>query len=98
MVGPKRTGGRSDSEKNRFNRLLERHGYDHGEEPTDGDHVVELQVSGPDAFVNLWPLNSAINQAGGRELNNKLVTIEDGSQRRIRDLNGKFFRIAGFDR
>ncbi|MEW6428987.1 MAG: DUF4157 domain-containing protein [Thermodesulfobacteriota bacterium] len=96
VVGPKRSG-RSDSEKNRFNRLLAAHGYDRSEEPTDGDHVVEMQVSGPDAFANLWPLNSSENRSGGTRLNNTEVTQSDGSRRRVRDLAGKYFKITGFD-
>ena len=97
VVGPKKTG-RSEGEKEKFKRAMAAHGFDRTEEPTDADHVVELQVSGTDSFDNLWPLNSAENQAGGRELNNKEIVTEDGTLKRVRDLNGKYFRITGFDR
>lgn len=100
VVGPKKPSGtpRSDKGKEHFNDLLEDHGYDRTDgEKTDGDHVVELQVSGPDATPNLWPLSSTENQPGGTRLNNFLVTIEDGSQKRVKELEGKFFKIVGFD-
>lgn len=95
VVGPKKTG-RSDSEKSRFNRLLERHGYDRSSGPTDGDHVVENQVSGPDSFVNLWPLNSSENRSGGSRLSNTEVALPDGTRKKVRDLNGRYFKITSF--
>jgi hypothetical protein len=95
VVGPKKTG-RSDSEKNRFNALLARHGYDRSAEPTDGDHVVEAQVSGPDAFGNLWPLNSSENRSGGGTLNNTECELPDGTTKKVRDLLGKYFKIKSF--
>ena len=39
-----------------------------GEEPTDGDHVVELQVSGTDNIKNVWPLNNSENRHSGSKL------------------------------
>lgn len=96
VVGPKKKG-RSDSGKDRFNNLIESHGYDRTEFKTDGDHVIELQVSGPDLMPNLWPLDSGINQLGGGKLNNYLVTIEGGAQKKVADLDGKYFKIVGFD-
>lgn len=95
VVGPKKTG-RSDSEKNRFNRLLEKHGYDRSEEPTDGDHVVENQVSGPDSFANVWPLNSSENRGAGSKLNNTEVDLPDGTTKKVRNLNGRYFKIERF--
>ncbi|MDD4979336.1 MAG: hypothetical protein PHI29_11960 [Gallionella sp.] len=96
VVGPKKKG-RSDSGKDRFNNLIESHGYDRTEFKTDGDHVIELQVSGPDLMPNLWPLDSGINQLGGGKLNNYLVTVEGGAQKKVADLDGKYFKIVGFD-
>jgi hypothetical protein len=97
VVGPKRSGGSTRKGVKAFNSLLEAHGYDRkGDGETDGDHVVELQVSGIDATPNLWPLNSGQNRSGGSSLNNLDVTIEDGSKKKVKDLEGKFFKIVGF--
>ena len=97
VIGPKRTG-RMETEMNRFKRLWERHGYDRSQEPTDADHVVELQMSGTDSFDNLWPLNSSENRSGGSRLVNTEVTIEDGTVRRVENLIGKYFKITSFTR
>jgi hypothetical protein len=97
VIGPKKTG-RSESEMNRFKRVWARHGYDRSEEPTDADHVVELQMSGTDSFDNLWPLNSSENRSGGSTLVNTNVTIEDGSNKKVGELLGKYFKITRFTR
>lgn len=97
VVGPKKTG-RSESEMNRFKRVWARHGYDRSEEPTDADHVVELQMSGTDSFSNLWPLNSSENRSGGSTLVNTNVTIEDGTTKKVGELLGKYFKITSFTR
>ncbi len=99
VVGPKKPKGapRSENQKRRFNDLLESHGYDRKALDTDGDHVVELQVSGIDATPNLWPLDSSQNRSGGSSLKHVLVTIEDGSQKKVDDLEGKYFKIIKFD-
>lgn len=97
VVGPKRSGGSTRKGVKAFNSLLEAHGYDRKwDDETDGDHVVELQVSGIDATPNLWPLNSGQNRSDGSSLNNLDVRIEDGSQKKVKDLEGKFFKIVGF--
>lgn len=96
IVGPP-ASGRSDTEKNRFNRLIEAYGYDRSEEPTDGDHVVELQVSGKDDFRNLWPLNSSENRRSGGKLLHHKIETKDGKQKKIKSLTGKFFEIKDFD-
>jgi hypothetical protein len=97
VIGPKKTG-RSESEMNRFKRVWARHGYDRSEEPTDADHVVELQMSGTDSFDNLWPLNSSENRSGGSTLVNTNVTIEDGTTKKVGELLGKHFKITSFTR
>ena len=96
VVGPKKNG-RSDSRKEHFNKLIESHGYDRSEFVTDGDHVIELQVSGPDSMPNLWPLDSKKNQIGGGKLHNYEVSIEDGTKKKVSDLEGKYFKIVKFD-
>jgi hypothetical protein len=96
IVGPS-ASGRSDSEKNRFNRLLEAYGYDRSEEPTDGDHVVELQVSGADNIKNVWPLNSSENRRSGSKLSRYEIEDNDGKKKKIKSLAGKYFEIKDFD-
>lgn len=96
IVGPS-SSGRSDSEKNRFNRLLEAYGYDRSEEPTDGDHVVELQVSGEDNIKNVWPLNSSENRRSGSKLSRYEIEDNDGKKKKIKSLAGKYFEIKAFD-
>jgi 5-methylcytosine-specific restriction endonuclease McrA len=65
---------------------------------TDADHVVELQVSGPDDFNNLWPLESKENQQAGSRLKNTRVVLPNGTTRRLEQLPGKYFKIIGFER
>jgi hypothetical protein len=96
VVGPKKSSDRNPSIIAAFNALLEKHGYDRSEEPTDGDHVVELQVAGKDDPVNIWPLNSSENRAGGTRLNNFEITTQDGSVKKVADLPGKYFVIKKF--
>jgi hypothetical protein len=95
--GPREAEAQPEKGVKAFNSLLEAHGYDRkGDDETDGDHVVELQASGIDATPDLWPLNSGQNRSGGSSLNNLDVKIEDGSQKKVKDLEGKFFKIVGF--
>lgn len=95
VVGPRRSG-REDSVKSAFNRLLERHGYDRAEWGTDGDHVVEQQVSGPDDYPNLWPLDSSENRSGGSRLRNVEVKTKGGKVKKVGELDGKYFKITSF--
>ncbi len=95
VVGPRKSG-RSDTVKSAFNKLLERHGYDRSEWGTDGDHVVEQQVSGIDDYPNLWPLNSSENQSGGSRLRNLEVKTKGGQMKKVGELDGKYFKITSF--
>jgi hypothetical protein len=55
----------------RFNDELKNWGYnrnDNIDPPTDADHVLELQLGGPDDAINIWPLNISTNRASGREV------------------------------
>jgi hypothetical protein len=76
-AGARQTG---NSEKDQVNATLERWGYnrtDNANPPTDGDHVIEKQLGGPDAHNNVWPLNSAVNQQSGREIRLQLLDIKN---------------------
>ncbi|MFN5157863.1 MAG: DUF4157 domain-containing protein [Betaproteobacteria bacterium] len=76
-AGAPQTG---NSEKDQVNATLERWGYnrtDNANPPTDGDHVIEKQLGGPDAHNNVWPLNSAVNQQSGREIRLQLLDIKN---------------------
>ena len=77
QAGAPQTG---NSEKDQVNATLERWGYnrsDNANPPTDGDHVIEKQLGGPDAHNNVWPLNSAVNQQSGREIRLQLLDIKN---------------------
>jgi hypothetical protein len=55
----------------RFNDELKNWGYNRNDniDPlTDADHVLELQLCGPDDVINLWPLKSSVNQESGRKV------------------------------
>ena len=76
-AGARQTG---NSQKDQVNATLERWGYnrtDNANPPTDGDHVIEKQLGGPDAHNNVWPLNSAVNQQSGREIRLQLLDIKN---------------------
>ncbi|WP_255990863.1 eCIS core domain-containing protein [Chitinolyticbacter albus] len=92
--------GRTETEMNRIKRRTARHGYrmsDHGE---DADHVVDLDWGGADAFDNLWPLDSDINQRAGSEQNlNQLVTFSEGPNGPVHtDISMRNFKAGGFHR
>lgn len=104
--GPGPHEGRVENEKERFNALLKRHGYDRDtattEQKTDGDHVCELQMVGAsgDCFANLWPLNASENRSSGSTLSQTTVTLGDGKPQKVRELAAKqyWFQISSFSR
>jgi hypothetical protein len=81
-----------NAQKDQVNATLERWGYnrtDNPNPPTDGDHVLEKQLGGPDAYSNVWPLNSAVNQRSGREIRSQLVAVKN--QLGITTVAGRWF-------
>jgi Domain of unknown function (DUF4157) len=67
-----------NGEKNAFNALIERWGYNREDSldgTTDGDHVLEKQLGGPDEFDNVWPLNSTINRRSGSHVRTEIRRI-----------------------
>tara|TARA_R110002020_G_scaffold83108_3_gene205910 strand:- start:21024 stop:25064 length:4041 start_codon:yes stop_codon:yes gene_type:complete len=58
-----------------FRGVLIEHGY--AGSGWDADHVQDLQFGGPDDFMNLWPLNSAINQSSLRFADQSVDYLDD---------------------
>jgi hypothetical protein len=84
-----------NSEKDRFNSAVERFGYNREDNlygsTTDGDHVMEKQLGGPDAWENVWPLDSGTNQASGRNLRGDIERIK--TDHKISTLAGKWLKL-----
>jgi hypothetical protein len=51
-----------------INRALQPYGYRAQSEKNDGDHVVEMQIGGPNILPNLWPLEKGENRSSGAKL------------------------------
>lgn len=62
----------------KINDLLAKYGYDLNREHTQGDHVLEMQLGGPNDYPNLWPLNEDLNRAGGSDIKNAVLKKPDG--------------------
>lgn len=70
-----------------FRRLMEILGHNMTNHGEDADHVVDLQFTGIDDFINLWPLNSHINQSS-REFAKQIVEVDiDGNPNNRLELN-----------
>jgi hypothetical protein len=63
---PERRGSGADD----FRAVLRGYGYDLATLGLQADHVQDLQWEGPDAFENLWPLDSRQNPSAGHRQNN----------------------------
>jgi hypothetical protein len=84
-VGPNIKPG-SRAKYRGIRNAMKAHGYDrtdNSDAPTDLDHIVELQISGPDKDVNLWPLNESDNRRAGSVLNTKLITYKDKNGNKV---------------
>jgi hypothetical protein len=66
-----------------FNKEVEDYGFRPDNEGLDGDHVHEVQFSGPDDLDNMWPLDSLENQTAGPTLAGRRVTVP-GSTRSVK--------------
>ena len=83
-----------DSNKNSMNRTLKTWGYnrnDNAAPPTDGDHVMEKQLGGPDDVSNVWPLNSSVNRSSGSSIKGEISRIK--TQYKIGSLKDKWLRL-----
>lgn len=63
-----------------INRTFHPFGYRARSEGMDGDHVVEMQIGGPNALPNLWPLAAGENRSSGSTIASMTFTKPDGSQ------------------
>jgi len=45
----------------------------------DIDHKVDLQLGGKDDITNMWPLDSSVNRSLGKQVNNKIKDLPDGT-------------------
>ncbi|HEX4526266.1 MAG TPA: DUF4157 domain-containing protein [Gaiellaceae bacterium] len=84
-----------NAEKDRFNALIERFGYNRDDNlyggTTDGDHVMEKQLGGHDQFDNVWPLDSSVNRTSGSSVRAEIerITTDHG----ISSLAGKWLKL-----
>jgi hypothetical protein len=59
--------------------VLAPYGFDPAADGMQADHVHEIQLGGPDALANLWPLQQGINSAAGQKIAAARVRFKDGS-------------------
>ncbi|WP_269849703.1 HNH endonuclease family protein [Methanosarcina horonobensis] len=52
----------SRKEQNQLREMLKEYSIDYDENQYQVDHVLDLQLGGDDAFENLWPLETRVNQ------------------------------------
>ena len=72
----------------KINKALRPYGYVariNGGEGNDGDHVVEMQLGGPNILENLWPLVASENRSSGSLLSKATVKKPDGKEIGIKD-------------
>lgn len=83
-----------NTKKNAVNRVLKKWGYsrtNNPDPPTDGDHVMEKQLGGPDKEDNVWPLNSKKNQRSGGKIRGVIAEVK--RKNKIDSLKGKWIRL-----
>jgi len=84
-----------NAEKDRFNALVERWGYNREDNlyggTTDGDHVMEKQLGGPDEFANVWPLDSSRNRESGSKVRSEIDRIK--TDHKLKSLAGKWLKL-----
>jgi hypothetical protein len=79
---------RSDTEKDRFRRLVARLGYT--ETGVQIDHVHDIQFGGRDHFSNLWPMSEDANMSAGPRHQQQL----DRYRQTLGNINGRWFEIV----
>jgi len=66
-----------------INNFFRPYGYrakeEDGNESRDGDHLVEMQLGGPNSLENLWPLDASLNRSGGSIVKSMQVKLPGGS-------------------
>lgn len=63
-----------------INEAFRPFGYRALSEGFDGDHIVEMQLGGPNILENLWPLQAGENRSSGSTIASMTFTKPDGSQ------------------
>ena len=51
-------------------------GYRAQAEGLDGDHIIEMQIGGPNELKNLWPLQASENRSSGTLLRNEIEEVK----------------------
>jgi hypothetical protein len=72
-----------------INQALAPYGYRARAEGKDGDHVVEMQIGGPNIIPNLWPLDKGENRSSGATLAARRLKKPDGKEISMSDANAK---------
>src|SRR5262249_9399224 len=72
-----------------INAALKPYGYRAQSEGKDGDHIVEMQIGGPNILPNLWPLDKGENRSSGAALAGKRCKKPDGTEIGIPEANQK---------
>lgn len=73
LLAPGRTSGGG-----LINQAFEPFGYRAQQEQKDGDHLIEMQLGGPNILDNLWPLQASENRSGGSLTASMQFTLPDG--------------------
>lgn len=63
-----------------INSALSPFGYRARSENMDGDHVIEMQLGGPNILPNLWPLEAGENRSSGSTIASMTFTKPDGTR------------------
>jgi len=63
-----------------INSALRPFGYRAQSEGLDGDHVIEMQLGGPNILPNLWPLQKGENRSSGSTIASMSFSQPDGSK------------------
>ncbi len=62
-----------------INGVFRPYGYRARSEGLDGDHVIEMQIGGPNSLPNLWPLAAGENRGSGSTIASMSFTKPDGT-------------------
>ena len=66
---------------------LKPYGFSADNERMDGDHLLEMQLGGPNELENLWPLDAGENRSSGSTLSRMKIKLPDGkSEIKMTDL------------
>ena len=72
--------------RGKINDALAGYGFNPTEEHMDGDHVVEMQLGGPNELKNLWPLNAGVNRGSGATIAGMQLPLPTGKTMPMEDV------------